>query len=55
MLICELLIYCFSLRQYYLVQVLWVDGVQPSSQPGHHPSSPKPMRVIVIYAYKYFS
>src|SRR4030043_1629737 len=25
----------FSLRQYYLVQVHWVDSIQPSSQPGH--------------------
>jgi hypothetical protein len=30
----------FSLRQYYLVQVLRVDSIQPSSQPGHNPSSP---------------
>ena len=30
------------LRQYYLVQVLWVDSIQLSSQPSPSLSSPKP-------------
>jgi hypothetical protein len=43
-----------SLRQHYLVQVLRVDSKQPSSQPGHFPSSPRTEELFDAQRYRLF-
>jgi hypothetical protein len=41
----------FSLRQYYLVQVHWVDAAQASSQPAQLPAPRITLNTIALVSY----